>query len=238
MSNPSAIEKEFADVIMQRPHEFRIGRRSLYLYPLTLGKTFVLRGYLEALGVDVRMMSLDPFVECLRLAESKQEICSEILAIHTAPNTRRDLFDSRGIASRKKLMMRLKPEHLAGLLMIVLTGNHSDEIMRHFGMEEERRRLSEVLRLKRSGEKSTLTFGGKTLIGTFICQLKEMGYSDDEILFVYGYDYLRMVLADKLTTLYLSVEELESLPSSSGGTLLDGEDPLAMEKLEAMIKGN
>ena len=108
--------------------------------------------------------------------------------------------------------------------------------MKHYGIDEERKRMAEVMKVKKRDDKSTLTFGGKTLIGTFICQLKEMGYRDEEIVFEQGYDYLQLVLADRLSTIYLSNEELESIPESAGGKMLDGEDEDAMRKLEEMIK--
>lgn len=134
-------------------------------------------------------------------------------------------------------MGSLKPEHLAALLMIVLTSGNIGKIMSHYGMEEEREHMAEVIKVKKKSERNTLTFGGKTLIGTFICQLKEMGYRDEEIVFEQSYDYLQLVLADRLSTIYLSNEEMESVPESAGGKLLDGDDPEAMRKLEEMIKG-
>lgn len=236
MEETKNIEKEFADIIIQRPHEFKVGRKSLYLYPLTLAKTLVLKSYMEALEIDMRMMQLEPHVECLRLVETKKDICSQILAIHATPNTRKDLYNGSGMKTRRRIMGSLKTEHLAALLMIVMTRENMDMIMKHYGIDEERKRMEEVMKVKKRDDKSTLTFGGKTLIGTFICQLKEMGYRDEEIVFEQGYDYLQLVLADRLSTIYLSNEELESIPESAGGKMLDGEDEEAMRKLEEMIK--
>lgn len=237
MEETKNIEKEFADIIIQRPHEFKVGRKRLYLYPLTLAKTLILKSYLEALELDMRMLGLDPHVECLRLVETKKDVCSEILAIHATPNTRKDLYNLSGMRTRRRVMGSLKPEHLAALLMIVLTSGNIGKIMSHYGMEEEREHMAEVIKVKKKSERNTLTFGGKTLIGTFICQLKEMGYRDEEIVFEQSYDYLQLVLADRLSTIYLSNEEMESVPESAGGKLLDGDDPDAMRKLEEMIKG-
>ena len=184
----------------------------------------------------MRMMQLEPHVECLRLVETKKDICAQILAIHATPNTRKELYNGSGMKTRRRIMGSLKTEHLAALLMIVMTRENMDMIMKHYGIDEERKRMAEVMKVKKRDDKSTLTFGGKTLIGTFICQLKEMGYRDEEIVFELGYDYLQLVLADRLSTIYLSNEELESIPESAGGKMLDGEDEDAMRKLEEMIK--
>lgn len=234
--NAKEMEKELADIIIQRPHEFKVGRKTMWLYPVTLGKRLMLRPYMDALEIDLRMMTADPNVECLRLVEVKKDVCAQILAIHATPNTRKDLFNKSGMQTRRRIMGSLKAEHLAGLLMIVLTNDRTGEIMSHFGIDEERAKTAEVMKVKKKRDSCCLTFGGKTLMGTFIGQLKELGYNDVEIVFEYSYNYLQLMLADKLTTINVSAEELESIPKWAGGKLLDGDDESAMDELAARIK--
>lgn len=232
----SALDYALADIITAHPHEIRIGRKTLRLYPVTLAKTFVLRRWMDALELDTRLLKSNPYVECLRLAETQREKVAEILAVHSAPNTQKALHDSRSRAMRRNLLAGVKAEHLAGLLMAVLTADRTDELEAELGISGERERLQAALAVKREGDKNNLSFGGKSIFGAFIGQLKELGYSDEEILFERGYSYLRLMLADKVTSLYLNDEELERLPQESGGTLLDGEDDGAMDQLAALIK--
>ena len=63
----------------------------------------------------------------------------------------------------------------------------------------------------------------------------EMGFSDDEILYEKGYTYLRLRLADKVTSIYLTEEELNSVPTSLGGGLLDANDPEAIGEIAAIM---
>ena len=230
------LDHALADIITAQPTEIRIGRKTLRIYPVTLAKTFLLRRWMDALEIDAVLLKANPYVECLRLAETQPDVVAQILAIHSAPNTQRDLHDSRAAVIRRNLLRSVKTEHLAGLLMAVLTSDKTEQLADHLGMNAERERLQEALEVKRDHDKNNLTFGGKSIFGTFIGQLKEMGYTDEEILFERSYSYLRLMLADKVTSLYLSDEELEGLPQSAGGTLLDGENDSDLDALAALIK--
>lgn len=230
------LEHALADIITAQPTEIRIGRKTLRLYPVTLAKTFVLRRWMDALEIDAALLKANPFIECLRLAETQPDVVAHILAIHSAPNTEKDLHDRRGMVMRRNLLLTVKTEHLAGLLMAVLTADKTEQLCEHLGISAERDRLQEALSVKRDHDRNNLSFGGKSIFGTFIGQLKEMGYGDSEILFERSYSYLRLMLADKVTSLYMSDEELELLPQSAGGTLLDGESDGDLDTLAAMIK--
>ena len=230
------LESFFVDAVTERPQAVVIGKSTLHLYPVTLAKTLLLKRHLDALGPDLRRMAEDPYAECLRLAGQETDTVAGILAIHTAPNTREALHDQDGRRRRQDLLADVKREHLAGLLVTVLTSDKTEALMDHFGMTKERERLREAMRVKEKQGKNSLTFGGRTLLGNFIGPLKEMGYRDEEILYERGYSYLRLMLADKLTSVYMTDEEQESLPQEYGGTLLDGNDPGALDELEARIK--
>ena len=234
--NEKELEYILADIITAKPHEIPIGRKTLRLYPVTLAKTFVLSRWMDALEMDTALLKTNPNMECRRLAETKPDVVAHILAVHTAPNTRKDLHDSRGMATRRNLLCSLKTAHLAGVLVNALKQDKTEELMQQLGIDAERERMQRVMEVKRKNSKNNITFGGKSIFGTFIGQLKEMGYSDDEILYERGYSYLRLMLADKVTSTYLSDDELESLTQGDGGTLLDGEDDASLDVLAGMIK--
>lgn len=225
-----------ADVITAVPHEIKIGRKTLRIYPLTLAKTFMLQRWIDSLDIDASILQSNPYLECLRLAETHTEAVAQILAIHTAPNTGKDLHDTSQRAMRRNLLLQVKRDHLAGLLMYVLTHDRTEEISDYLGLTDERMRLREVMKVKQRGDKNHMSFGGKSIFGTFIGQLKEMGYTDDEILYERGYSYLRLMLEDKVTSIYLSDEERENLSQEAGGTMLDGDDDASLDALSDMIK--
>ena len=207
------------------------------VYPVTLAKTLTLGSLLADLGVNESLLLANPMMEAVRLVGASREVCTAILAIHTCPNTRRDMQDWKGMEKRKTLLSRLSDNDLATLLLLALTSDKTKALMDSLGLEAERERMARVTAVKEeSGEGSrTMTFGGRTLLGTFIGRLKEMGYDDDEIIYRRSYSYLRLMLADKLSSVYLTKEELSRLSEADGGTMIDGGDPGSVAKLEEWL---
>jgi len=74
MEQSQLISKSIADAIIERPHGFSIGSRHFYLYPVTLGKIYVLRDLVDSLGMDATALRENPFAESLRLAQEKREV--------------------------------------------------------------------------------------------------------------------------------------------------------------------
>lgn len=227
------LEHDLADVIIEKPFEFTVGRKHLRLYPVTLAKTLMLGRYMDELDIDTDLLDRNPYLEAIRLVHRHRDLCATIIAIHTAPNTYRDLFDLQALRVRRNLLKKAGSEDLATLLVIALTSDKTAVLSSHFGITEERERMAAVARAKKS--RNSLSFGGKTIFGSFIAPLHEMGYSDSEILYERGYSYLRMMLADKMTEVYLTDEELEGLPASVGGRMLDGNDPASLAALKERL---
>ena len=230
------IEYDIADVVIGRPHGFMVGRKHFYLYPITLAKMYLLKRQIDGLHIDQTILNVNPFLEAMRLVNNDKEACCQIIAYHTAPNTYKDLFDNRSITIRKNYFVKeMDDDALASLLIMVLTGDKTDQIIKELGLDKERQRLNKVMEVKKKHDKNTVYFNGLGIFGTFIGQLKEMGYTDNEILYEKGYSYLRLMLADKVVTLHLTDEEKSEIPEEYGGTYLDASDPANAEKIIAAL---
>lgn len=226
-----AIENEIANIITGRPQEFRVHRKLYRLYPVTLAKMYMLRRYMDELSLDMDLLKVNPYIEALRLASTKPDVCAGMIAVHATPNTYKDLCDNKAITTRTNVFRKLEDEDLATLLVIVLSAENTDRITAYLGIDDERRRLEQVMELKSGKDSNSLSFFGKSVFGSFIEPLKQMGYTDNEILYERGYSYLRLMLADKPTSIYISDEERKELPSSAGGTMLEADSPETFEKL-------
>ncbi len=230
------IEYDLADVIIERPHDFKVGRKGFKLYPVTLAKMLLLKRHIDGLDLNTDILKANPYLEALRIAKGNKEICCRILAYHTSPNTYKDLYDTRAINSRKTFFMKnLSDEDMASLMIYVLSDDKYEKIIRHLGLDKEREKLDKVLEVKRK-DKSNLSFNGLSIFGTFIGQLKEMGYSDNEILYERSYTYLRLMLADKVVSIFLTDEERQELGTELGGDLIDANDPENAEKVLDALK--
>ena len=230
------IEYALADIITGKPHEFKVGRKLFRLYPITLAKQFIQKRIIGRLGLNTSFIQ-NPYLEALRVAETNKKACCEIIALHATPNTYKDLHDSKAMTERRNVFEKMRTEDVATMLVNVLTTDYTKDIIEYFGIDKEQKRLSVIMEIKRKNSKNNLSFGGLTIFGTFIGQLKEMGYTDDEILYEKGYAYLRLMLADKITSVYLTDEELQDVPTDSGGTMIDGNSPEAFEKLKTALAG-
>lgn len=229
-------EYDLTDVIIGRPQEFKVGRKTFRLYPLTLAKMLLLKRQIDGLKLNMDILKANPFLEALRVVRDQRNTCCTILAYHTAPNTYKDLFDTKSIATRRNFFNKsLSDEDMASLLIVALD-DKADRLMKHLGLDKEHEKLKEVLKVKQKHDKNSMNFCGLSLFGTFIGQLKEMGYSDNEILYERGYTFLRLMLADKVTQIILTDEERKEIPESMGGTYVDANDPKNAEKIMALFK--
>lgn len=229
------IEYDIADVIIGRPQEFKVGRKTFCFYPITLAKMLLLKRQLDCLELNMDILRANPFLEALRVMKEHRETVCTILSYMTAPNTYKDLYDSRALAVRRNVFNKdLDEEDLASLLVVSLD-DKTDRIMRHLGLDKEHEKLQKVMKVKKKHDDNSLNFCGLSLFGTFIGQLKEMGYSDNEILYEKGYTYLRLMLADKIVQVILTDDEKKELPSSVGGSYMDANDPKNAEKIRAMF---
>lgn len=238
------LEEALSDVLIGRPHEFKVEwkqkgmrkQKRFCLYPVTLAKTMLLRRHVETLNLDNDILSKNPFLEALRVVKERKRTVCTILAYETAPNSKKDLFDMKEITFRRDFFDKhLSDDDMATLLILALD-DKTDKLMKHLGLDKEHERMMKVMAVKQKHDHNSITFGGLSIFGTFIGQLKEMGYSDDEILYEKGYSYLRLMLADKMTQVILTDEESREIPTGLGGGFVDANDPENAKKIMAALK--
>ena len=213
MKDDKRLDREILDVIMERPYPFSVGHKNFYLYPVTLGKMLLLQRQIESLDVMQDVLALSTELEMLRLVEDKKEACCTIIAIHTC-KTKEEVFSPKVIEERRNLFVKEVPnEDIASLLLYLLSGDNMAEYMRHLGIDKEQGALKRASDIKRRNDKNSLSFGGMSLYGSFIYPLLELGMSWDEIVWQRSYINLRMLLSDKITSVYLSDDELKKTPA-------------------------
>ncbi len=232
----SDLEQQLIDTLLDRPTDFSLGSCNFRLYPNTLAKTLLLQRHIRSLGFNGVLAKLNPYLEILHIVRSNRERCHYILAVHAMPNTRVSVLNNAAINRQRELFRQeLEDDGAATMLLHILTSDRTEALMDYLGIKDERERMKSVLDVKEN--KGSMTFGGVSIFGSFIGQLKEMGYSDDEILFEHGYSYLRLMLADKVTNIYLTDEELKQLPNNVSKNIINADDPSAIDKLSSMLAG-
>lgn len=230
-----SINVTFADTIMERPYPFTVGHRQFYLYPVTLGKMFLLQRLMDTLQVNQENMSLDTNLEVLRLVREHRETCCEVLSYHTAKNDYESVTSYRNFVKRRNIFMKeCTDSDLFTLMVIVLTSDKTQEFIKELGLDKEQDRKSMVMKVK--DDKNNISFGGKSLIGSFIAPLMEIGFTKQEIVYERSYSFLRLMLMDKISSVYVSDEELKKLPRSvvEPPSVIKADDPNNKDIIKSM----
>lgn len=232
MKDKELLEMNIADTIIERPVGFNIGSQQFYLYPPTLGITYHLARLFKSLEADARLISANPYLEAIRLCTEKKEIVCRILSNYTF-NRKEDVFDGIKVEVRAKEFSELAAEELATIFTIVLSGDNTEEFIKYFGIDKERLERSRIAAVKK--DNSSVTFGGNSTYGTlidFACQ--RYGWTMDYVMWGISYANLKMLMADAITTIYLSEEERKLL-GRGVGEVINADDPRNRELIRRMI---
>ena len=207
-------EYDIADAAMERPYGFSVAGKSFFLYPLTLGKSFLLQRMLDCLEINQKNMQSDSVSEIFRLVKEQKEDCLSVICCYTF-NTPEEHFSVELADERRQLFVQLSDDEIATLMIVALGRDKTDEFVKYLGIDKEQDRISTVMRIKNRGSKNNMTFGGKSLFGTLLdAACERYGWTKQYV--VWGIDLvsLRLMLADKITSIYISDDERKSLPAS------------------------
>lgn len=204
-------ESKFVDIITERPVSFHIGKKRFYLYPLTLGKSLVLSGLVQGLGLNAGALRNIPTVELFRVCERRRvEVC-RIIAVHTC-RTKEEVFDADLLNTRINAFIKgLKRDELVSLFIACLTHGEQniEDIKKHFGIAEEQKWFERAVNARE--DNNTYTFFGKSIYGTLIGHACEKyGWTFDYVLWGISQANLTLLVADEVRTVYLSDKERKS----------------------------
>ena len=227
MEDKELLEMNIADTIIERPVGFN------YLYPPTLGITYHLARLFRSLEADARLISANPYLEAIRLCTEKKEIVCRILSNYTF-NRKEDVFDGSKVEVRAKEFSELAAEELATIFTIVLSGDNTEEFIKYFGIDKERLERSRIAAVKK--DNSSVTFGGNSTYGTlidFACQ--RYGWTMDYVMWGISYANLKMLMADAITTVYLSEDERKKLNIYDDSEVINADDPKNRDLMRRML---
>ena len=222
---------DMVDAILERPKGFSLGRKRFALYPASLGKKLMVARLFSIIKFDDKVLESNPYHEALRVVSIYGETISRIIVLYTL-NSKEEHFDEVLIGKRMDYFRRKADnKSLASLLCLILTDNDIERFKNYIGLEEDMKKKSEVLSVKKSS--NTMVFGGKSIYGTLIdtaCQ--RYGWTLDYVVWGISYTNLKMLLADNVTDVFLTDEESKNLNKSKG--VIDADDLRNMNDILAM----
>lgn len=225
-----------ADTIIERPHAFEVSGRPFYLYPMTLGKSYLISKLVDDLGISEENISINPYLETLRVIDNKKIDVIRLIVYHTIKD--KDLlFDYRYIESQcKYLEENLLNEEIAELFILATSYDKTDAFIKHLGIDKEMDLRRKIASLKKD-ESTTVNIGGKSVYGTmidFACE--RYGWSYEYVLWGISIMNLKMLMSDYITSQYLTKEEWKKLRIPKDRTIISGDSKENIARAKKFFK--
>lgn len=229
----NSMDVSIISTIIEKPREFKVGEKRLYLYPMTLGKHYLISLFVDSIGMNIGNIKINPYMEALRLCKERRDTVCRILAYHTF-DKREELYDEKLVQERCDFLSdNVDDESLAQLFVVVMTADDINEILKHFGIDKENEWKGKALKSKNSN--NSLSFGGKSVYGTLIdtaCQ--RYGWTMRQVLWEISYANLQLLLSDSVTSVYLTDDELKKCHIPKERDIIRADDPANIAKIKAM----
>lgn len=231
------LDMDLADTIIDRPQGFSVGSRHFYLYPVTLGKMFLLGRLTDELELRTEVIQANPYLEAIRCVKKKRELCCRILTYHTI-RTKAKAFDNEFVENRTKFFTEhLDNEGLATILVMVLAWDKTSTLIHHLNIDKEQKRMKKAMDAK--DNKNTLVFGGQSIYGSLIdTACERYGWTFDYVVWEISYTNLKLMLADSSKQIYLTDDELKKSKIAVSATYINGDDPNAVRQFIESMKNN
>ena len=194
---------------------------------------YLMQRVIDGMGITLGNFNGNVTIEALRLAQEKRAECLRYITYNTFKN-KDDIFDERKVSERDAFFDKeLSDSDIAQLVIMLLSIDKTHEFFKHLGIEKEQQRLQGVMRAKSKDDKNNYTFGGRSVFGTLLdAACERYGWTKDYVVWGIDYATLRLMLADKVTSVYLSDEERKRTPRS----LLSGSEDTIKGTKENMAK--
>lgn len=236
MANKENIEQSIADTIIERPHGFKVDGRQFYLYPITLGKSYLLSRQIDNLKINRKALNDNPYIEVLRLSSQKKDEVIRVITYHTLDGKK--VLDNELVEERIAYFSeKLDCKDIAQLLITCLTQGNVSEFYKYLKIDKEKEDQERVLKCKEDN-KNVYTFGGKSVYGTLIDYLAQRyGWTMDYILWGISYNNIQMLMSDAVTTIHLTDKEAKRCRVSKDRNFISGDDINNIERIKKMFGG-
>ena len=222
---------DVTDAIIERPYRFTAGGRRFGLYWPSLGVVYLATRLLSGLPSGFRSDE----GQILRFCHTDRESADRMAAFATM-RRRSDILDGQNVREVQSFLHdNLSEDELALLLKTWFVMADSDSLFVHLGLDKEHKLRDRINSVKKS--RSSVTLGGSSIYGSLVdtvCQ--RYGWTMGYVLWGISYVNLRLLLADSVTSVYLTKEERKKLHLPDDGVTIDGNDPGNRERIRQMLK--
>lgn len=223
------IDYEIQDAVLERPHVFRIDGETFYIYPMTLGKIHLMQRISGQLGMVKENLEKNAMLEILRIVEKNKSACCDLLSYLTARNDYYSVFDYDAFDKRKTVFIKQDDSELAALVMKVLSSDRTEHFIKHLGIDTEQKDMQKVTKVKSASDKNSFTFGGVSVYGTLLdVAMERYKMSKRQVVWEIDYTSLRLLLADRVNSVYVTDDERKKIHISMDRNKVDGDNRQAI----------
>lgn len=222
------------DILIERCNEFEVGGKRFKLYPPSIGVTMMTKGALDRLELNQDLVAANPMAAFLEAAGRDPKQCCRIIALATCKSKDEAMSSEHINRKTRHFAKTLDTEEIASLLIEVLDNNKAAQFIADSGIEAE---LDNMRRVARCKKNDTPSFGGKTIFGQLIDPAMERyGWSYEYTVWGVSYAALTVLLADKVTQVFLTDEERKKVPAHllDTGPKLSADNPEELQKFIEM----
>ena len=171
------------------------------------------------------------------ISTNKKHI-AKILALCSFKN-REDAMDEYYTEERTSVIKKVKNSDALNLIMILSNWNKDyEDFMRYFGLDKERERLTKINNAKqqKSSDSTTITLNGKSIYGTLIdVACERYGWTFDYVVWGISLLNLNMLLADHITSLFLTKDEKKLCGASADSNVISLKDLRNLKNAKDLI---
>lgn len=224
------IQIRITELLLGRAPEFEVNGRRFQLFPPTLGKMLAVAPIWEKLKPS-QLAKIDGTLEAMRLCvEHKTDVC-RLIAYYTLIHKADILSATKASEVGKFFEDTLSTEDLSKILLL-LPNTDIEDLLRGLNLDKEAEERRKIFSYKNNtGDGRSVVYGGKSIYGSLIVPAaKNFGYTLDYILWGISYANLKMMLADEVTDMYLTKEEVSKLHVKTDKTVINADDKEALMK--------
>lgn len=235
MERDVKIEQDIIDMLIERPISFKIEQRRFNLYPPTLGKMYVVSSLLEKASLTSDYILSNPYEASLSYVITYPEDACRVLSYYTLRKYE-EIFDVELVDERAEYFREhLDVGELTQLLVLALQKEDVATFIKYLHIDREKESMQKVLDCKKK-ENNNYSFGGLSVYGSLVDVLCERyHWTLDYLLWGISFANVKMLLDDKVTSIYLTDEEKKKCRVSQDRNVVNGDDINCVEYIKQMM---
>ena len=230
---PKDVLSDVTNAILEMPTYYQVSGHDFYLYPPSLGVTMLMAEAMKRYKFDEAIAS-GSIIGLYKLFREQKEVITHILALCSFEN-RKDATKQNLVQERIKELKGIDANDGVALVMHALNYNADyDEFVKHFGIDEEYKQRKKVYKIKEENS-SGMTFGGLSIWGSLLdAACERYGWTKDYVMWGISYLNLNMMMADAITSVFLTEDEEKELGMHRHA--INADDPRNAAMIRALLQ--